>query len=231
MGTRTSLIVYAHRGVHHGNRKNENTRTAVREALNSSADGLEVDLQPLGDTDFLLHHDDVRPSPDSHQPNLINSYSLKDIQRRFGDELIGLRELLEWDWQGKRFIFECKSSRNNISVVRRLRLLLDEIPTDGSMMLSTSDLELLRRLLIGSTLPVAPVIYDVNPLVLGIIEQFELPEVHLKHTLCTTETIDKLPGIEPSDVIAWTVNTKKQRQKLERLGIKGIMTDNSDLLP
>ncbi len=231
MGTEETVKTFAHRGLHQGNPAQENTKEAVRDALESSADGMEVDLQLLGDGHFLLYHDDVirtKGAEGSVQPKLLNAIDYQEARRVLGNNCLTLEEVLDWDWRDKEIIFECKPARNNFSLVRRLKKRLkgsDPLPT-----VSSSDLRLLQGLLRETTLPVIPVITDINPLLNGLVEKFEFREIHLYEPLCTKKKLLRLDGCEPENVIAWTVNTKKRRQELERLGIKGIMTDNVELL-
>lgn len=226
--------MYAHRGLHDGNRALENSRRAVEEALVSTADGLEVDLQCLADGRFLLHHDgDLNPEHfDVPRPVPVATRTLDEIRRLSNIDRLSLSDVLELDWNEKTLVFECKASRNRTSFARALERVFSERTIPETLLFSSQDprlLDELRHRFRGTSL--APVLSHLNPLDRHRAGDARWSEIHLAQDLCTANTLDPTDELDPDRVVAWTVNDPERGQKLERIGIKGIMTDNSDLFP
>jgi glycerophosphoryl diester phosphodiesterase len=224
--------ILAHRGFHRGDSCRENSPEAVRDAFDSSANGLEVDLQQLADNRFVLHHDD-RLDPDRFNvssPRPLNALTLEDFRQTDGRKILTLEDVFELDWQGKTFVFECKPSRNRHAFARALIGRLFELENPGDYRISCSDSVLLREFLhrMDPAL-LAPVITRSNPSAQFLKESTIWGEYHVREDLCTTGTFDNCPWF-PDETIAWTVNDEKRRRELERIGIKGIMTDNHTIL-
>lgn len=226
--------MYAHRGRHDGNPALENSRRAVEEALESTADGLELDLQSLADGRFLLHHDgDLNPEHfDVPRPVPVATRTLDEVRRLSKIDRLSLSDVLELDWNEKTLVFECKSSRNRSSYARALERVFSERTIPENLIFSSQDprlLDELRHRFRRASL--APVLSRLNPLDRHRAGDARWSEVHLAQDLCTANALDGTDEFELNRVVAWTVNDSERGQQLERIGIKGIMTDNSDLFP
>lgn len=225
------MKIYAHRGIHGGIKSAENRQKAVKKALESSADGVELDLQLTADGDFLLFHDNtIKPRYHSSEyPRPVNSITKTEINTCENDFLF-LKDLREMSWNGKQVILECKPSRNRTAYARRLIKRLSGFDSERALTLSSQDMTLLNELLLRCGLPLAPVIHELDALSRRYLRMNWWDEIHLDVDLCDKNCLDRTTGLDPSDVIVWTVNDPSRVQQLERMGIKGIMTDNQKIL-
>ncbi len=229
------MKILAHRGLHRGDPNRENRREAVRETLNSTVHGLEVDIQLLSGGQFVLHHDDYL-SPDRFDvahPKPLNALTLEKLQG-IADQLLTLGEVFDLDWQGKKFVFECKPSRNRYAFSRAFCKRLSELygsEQSHKFIISCSDIMLLQQLRqqFDPTF-LAPVITRSNPCNQFVKESLHWGEYHVREDLCTSGAFNNKSWF-PEETIAWTVNDEVRVRQLERIGIKGIMTDNQSLIP
>jgi glycerophosphoryl diester phosphodiesterase len=233
VGNEPTVKVIAHRGLHRGDPAKENTRDAIEAALESSADGLEVDLQQLVDGRFVLHHND-QLDPDRFDvsyPRPLNAMSLEEIREAGGTRILSLEDVFELDWNDKDFVFECKPSRNRYAYVRALLQRLQTLSPPDRFLFSSSDPVLLRQLSqrIGPR-SLAPVISRYNPSNRALKESSNWAEYHVRVDLCLTDAFENHEWF-PEQTVSWTVNDDSRRRKLERIGIKGIMTDDPSFLP
>lgn len=225
------MKVHAHRGIHNGKVSDENSKKAIEKTLTSNADGIEVDLQLLKNGDFLLFHDDFagksfKKIPE-HTP--LNSLNPDEIASVHESRHLTLRNFMSLDFRNKEVILECKPSKNRDFFARSLVQTLDKTNCDFNIIISSQDLQLLSSLNLRSTFPTAPVIYEIDPLIKSYIKKSRWNNIHLSNRLCRKDVIDTLQEVQPEDIIAWTVNTQSRLRELERIGIKGIMTDNIEL--
>lgn len=222
----TGLEIIAHRGLHRSGGPVENSREAVRSALNSGVDGLEVDLQLLGDGTLVLFHDDSLSGwTDGADVRPLGSLTYADFRDAVDFDPLSLRELLELDWQDKRIILECKPNRNRLSLVRQLLLKLPS-NTELPITLSSHDWGILKQLAHRTTCALAPVLTSLRGRSDAGLKRFRWSELHLSLELTADPETPDLA--RDNDVIVWTLNEPERLEELETLGIKGIMTDNPD---
>lgn len=223
------LIRIAHRGLHQETGVVENSRNAVTRAFDADVDGIEVDLQLLGDGTLVLFHDSGLKLDNGTRHYLpLSTLDYSEFQSRVDFEPLSLSELMELDWMGKRVILECKPNRNHLSLVRRLQLVLDQCSPSGPVTLSSYDPAILFALSRRIAYPIAPVISDFSGHFPLLSHQNHWSELHLSLDLIDHPLTADLA--DEHDVIVWTVNERNYLGKLERLGIKGIMTDNLAVL-
>ncbi|MFB6346114.1 MAG: glycerophosphodiester phosphodiesterase [bacterium] len=217
------LEIIAHRGLHHKPEVRENSREAITGALDSSVAGIEVDLQLLGDGTLVLFHDDsIKTS--SYYP--LSSLTYSQFRSLVDFDPLRLEDLLELDWKGKRMILECKPNRNHVSLVRRLLLSLPNPDSSLPLMLSSYDPDILTRLAARTEHNLAPVISSFSGRITRLLKSNRWSEYHLDSALIDNPMTSQL--VSEDDVILWTINDTSGLEQLERLGIKGIMSDNPD---
>lgn len=220
----------AHRGLHDREDRPENSPAALAAAWNSDADGVEVDLQMLGDEHIITHHDpelQTPPGSDGRHRALAN-LTLEDYRRLGGPPTLLLTELLERAPDDRQLILECKPHRSGEAFRRRLLWVLSHHDTPPGLTLSSGDLPWLRELLLTTRYPVAPVVHRLGVLERNYLTRLDWAEYHLWDSLCTHDLLDRLNTDSHRPVIAWTVNDSDRVDELETRGVKGIMTDRSE---
>lgn len=223
MGPEREVELIAHRGLHNQTGVRENSRRAVLDAFESDVDGIEVDVQLLGDGSLVLFHDDTVTEPGG-TPRLLGTLSKAGFRDRIDYDPLFLEELLELDWRAKRVILECKPNRNHLSLVRRLLRTLPEDASSRPLTLSSYDWDVLGALRGRTDVSLAPVVTELTGRARRQLKLDHWSELHLRASLLDSPKARDLT--EKRAVLAWTVNDPNRFEELERLGIKGIMTDN-----
>lgn len=223
VGSDGGLEIIAHRGLHESDSIRENSRRAVLKAFESDADGIEVDLQLLGDGSLVLFHDETLRASDG-TPQLLGSLTKREFRELVDHEPLFLEELLELDWQRKRIILECKPNRNHLSLVRRLLLKLPENAPSLPLTISSYDWDILSALAGRTDVNLAPVVTELTGRSRRQLKLERWSELHFSVDLLSSPRITDFA--HHYDLIIWTVNHSERLEELERLGIKGIMTDD-----
>lgn len=221
------LEIIAHRGLHDSSGNHENSRQAVEDALEADVDGIEVDLQLLGDGTLALIHDDViKTTGKSCEYAMLGSLNYDELKELVDFEPLSLTELLELDWNEKRIILECKPNRNTYSLVRRILKVLDGVDDPSRLTLSSYDWSILIEFATRTSVNLAPVVSSFTGRTRRYLGNDRWPEWHVD--VRSVDAPEARELAERRDVILWTLNDPSRLEKLERLGIKGIMTDNPE---
>jgi len=222
----------AHRGLHDTPDRPENSPEAIRAAWASGADGLEVDLQMLGDGRIVTHHDPVlRLAPGREgRHRALADLDREDFRRLSDVPAMTLPELLGGTPEHQQLVLEGKPQRSPGAFRRRLLRVLHRHDVPPKTLVSSVDLSWLRELAPSLPVPVAPVVHRVGPLERAALEHMDWREIHLWEGLCTRTFLKELRTRTDRPVVAWTVNDPGRVDELDTLGVEGIMTDRPDLL-
>lgn len=222
----------AHRGLHGGSDRPPNSPAAIRAAWSSPADGLEIDLQMLGDGRIVTHHDPVLQAAAGQEGRhrALADLTLEAFRRLSPIPAMLLPELLEGTPDHQRLILECKPQRSPSAFRRRLLRILRRREAPPGALLSSGELHWLEELAPMSPLPLAPVVHRFGARERRALRARDWGEIHLWEGLCTEVVLNRLRGHTDRPVIAWTVNDPGRADELETLGVEGIMTDRTELL-
>ncbi len=210
-------LVIAHRGhwAHSGAPLTENSLAAVRSALASGCDGVEVDVRRSSDGVLVLRHD---PLP---------AGTTRDED---GEPLATLQEVLALTLErGVLLVVDVKGRRPGPAVWSALATELGEVPPDRRplVVVQSPDAEALRAL--------SGVVPGLRTAVLG------WPPLRRGGAGVPTWAVSRprwgIPGstiardhARGRQVLAWTVNREDEMRRLVAAGADGIITDRPDLL-
>lgn len=142
-------------------------------------------------------------------PNQIINIEIKQIEPQIEDGLFGI--IKEMDMADNVLVV----SENNEAIKRFRKISKDAIATGASV-------AEVRRFVIFMRL-------KMMPLYMPAADAFQIPEYHGNYHLLTEEFIAKAHK-KNIKIHVWTINEKKDMERLIKLGIDGIITDYPDLL-
>jgi glycerophosphoryl diester phosphodiesterase len=202
----TPLII-GHRGF--ASRFPDNSLAGIRAAIAAGADGVEVDVRPCADGDWVCHHDLRRLGRE------IGSWRLGPLRRAGAP---ALAEVVDAMPAGRWLFVEVKPVAA-AELTRRLPGLVDLLgPRAATTRVISSSLAVLGA--VEEALPEAP-----QSLVFGELPEWLPLDVDLspKHTLVEA-LADSGRALHP-----WTVNRAPRMRELARLGVASITTNCPDV--
>ncbi len=222
------MLIFAHRGA--SGEAPENTLLAFREAIKQGVDAIELDVQLLRTGELAVIHDEtVNRTTDGTGD--VAGYNLDDIKKLDagdGQKIPLLHEVLDLADKSVAVNIELKGAKTAKPVAAEISKYLNNHGWNEEQFLVSSvskkELKLFKKLMpnikIGTiisrktyltTLPNAIRLNaDFVVLELNHIYERQIKKAHRK-------------GIK---VYIFTINTKKELEKVKQLGIDGIFTDN-----
>ena len=222
------MLIFAHRGA--SGEAPENTLLALREAIKQGVDAIELDVQLLRTGELAVIHDEtVNRTTDGTGD--VAGYNLDDIKKLDagdGQKIPLLHEVLDLADKSVAVNIELKGAKTAKPVAAEISKYLNNHGWNEEQFLVSSvskkELKLFKKLMpnikIGTiisrktyltTLPNAIRLNaDFVVLELNHIYERQIKKAHRK-------------GIK---VYIFTINTKKELEKVKQLGIDGIFTDN-----
>lgn len=203
------FLVLGHRGCPREAR--ENTLQSIRIALDSGADGFEVDLRRLRDgTAVLYHNDDIEGVP-------VESHALDDFRAKAGPDVPLVAELGDYFGRGMTVL----------EVKRRgwEHDLLEILPRHPQVTISSFDhrcIAILRSL--DPSLSLGIVLSGYLTMSARYAAELGVQWYFPHHGLVDQELVSELHAAGVG-VVPWTVNTPARWTHLMELGCDGIITD------
>ncbi len=210
----------------------ENTLRSFDVAMESGADGVELDLQLTGDGVLVVHHDAVvrRPSTpgDRGGEHEIAELSLAEF-RRLAPGWPTFPETLEWFKRWPRAHLNVELKKAGTDVDRRESALVRDLGAwsghvKSRTWVSSFDPDALARLA-ELQIPVPLALLAATEEQLGALRGLPVAAVHPKHTLVHRQRVDawRERGLA---IHAWTVNDTAEARRLLELGIDGLIGDD-----
>ena len=226
--TRPSLVrlpgveVFAHRG--DSGRVVENTLGAVDAAVARNADGLEVDVQLLGDGTVVAFHDETLARL-AHIDRAVADFTwdeLRAVELAGGGRIPSLSQVLE-HWPATRLLnVELKGASREL--VDRTLAVIGERP---GVVLSSFNVHLMEALVrsrtshaIAALIEDGPSMDETERLAAG----WPLAAVHLQASLCSGARVARYRRRRLL-VGAWTVNDDATARDLVARGVGRLFTD------
>ncbi len=236
----------------------EHTILAYKKALEAGADVLEMDIHSTKEDEIVVIHDPtvVRTT---NGKGMVNELTLSEIKRldagyRFaikrrnkeiypfrskGLTIPTLREVFS-EFQNQRINIEIKQFEPQIEDAL-FGIIKEMDMTDNVLVVSESHEAIKRfRKISNNAIATGASVSEVRrfvifmrlkmmPLYIPTADAFQIPEYHGDYHLLTEEFIERAHK-KNIKIHVWTINEKKEMERLIKLGVDGIMTDYPDLL-
>lgn len=220
----------------------ENTLAAFEKGLEAGANMLEMDVMLTGDNHVIVFHD-FRLSRTTNGTGLVKKTSFTNIRaldagnwfsHKYRMERVPLLDEVLDLAKGKiRLNIEMKHrSRNDVTVlVERCLRIVERHRMNDEVLFSSFNLETLRHLHYRSPhLRFAPLYrHNLNPTPRSFPLQHNAQGVVLNHLFLNRTTVERFHG-RGMMVFVYTVNNPGKIEKMIRMGVDGIVSDNPSLV-
>lgn len=228
---------------HRGDKENypENTLNGFKSSLLSKkVAGIELDVQVTKDAKLMISHDRYYVSG-NNKKFYINDYTYKDYQNLpifYNDsskEFPLLEDVLKLykDLESiKIILIEIKtlpaSSSLPISfsqLIKEVHNLLYKYQVEGNSYIISFDYRIIKESKIQNSMIKTGMIFERNLIPINcIVKMLDLDIVVMAEYWITQEQVKELNSLN-IDVFAWTINSKKECDRLANLGVKYMITD------
>jgi glycerophosphoryl diester phosphodiesterase len=208
----------AHRGMPH--LAKENTLPSFALAMESGAQGIEVDVHATRDDILVVHHDPELPSG-----TRIRETSLSELVRE-APELPTLQAVCDLiDGRAQLFV-EIKGP----GIEEQVERLLERYR--GAAAVHSFDHDLIQRLARhGTSRRLGVLVEDVSTDSIALMRRTGATDLWPHHSLVSATLVEAVHLIG-GRVIPWTVNAPRDIERVRSLGVDGICTDDvRGLLP
>jgi len=196
----------------------ENTIAAFDYAMASGCDGFEFDLRYTRDRRSVLCHNPT------HNKKEVAATDYAGLERRRGYDLPCLEEVLTRFASTAYLDIELKVTGNEESVASALQA---NPPQRGFIISSFLPEVLLRMHQIDSSLPLGYICKDAE----DAQRWTELPiSVLVPHSSLVSQRLIDEVHARDMQILAWTVNQKRDLLRLARWGVDGLISDDPSLL-
>lgn len=222
--------VTSHRGYSHS--VPENTLMAVTKAIAEGADYVEVDVRVTKDGELVLLHD-----PSLKRTTGYNKYiwevpyekvSQLDAGSWFADEFTGtkiptLRELFELAKGQVKINMDLKYRNDSEDLAKKVVELMKEYDMEKQCVITSTSIQCLKQVKEeDSEIRTGLITYGIYG---SIIKNKAIDFFSMKASLVTKNTVDEAHK-NGREVHVWTVNTRSEIERLKRIGVDNIITDN-----
>jgi Glycerophosphoryl diester phosphodiesterase len=225
-----SIKVTSHRGF--SQNVPENTIPAIEKAIKEKADYVEVDVRLTKDGELVLLHDTNLRRTTGLNKNIwdVNYDEVATLDagswmgKRFkGTRIPTLREVFEL-CKGKIFInMDLKYTNPDKGLEEKVVSLIKEYNMEWQCVISSTNLSTLKK--IKDIDPDIRTGYITYQLYSGITKKDEIDFFSMKSDLITKSVLQSIHK-EGKELYVWTVNSKPELERLERIGVDNIITDN-----
>jgi glycerophosphoryl diester phosphodiesterase len=222
------LLCIGHRGA--AGLEPENTLLSVRRALEIGVAGVEIDVHCLDGEIIVIHDSRLNRTTNGSGP--LRRHSLAEVRRLDagkGERIPLLREVLDAVNRRAFVNIELKGRGTAIPVLR----LLGEytfhrgwIPSD---FLLSSFNRVVLRVLRGSGFPIGILFPRSARLFRPLARSLGAWSIHLPLTQVTPGLVARAHA-DDRKVLVFTVNTRADMERLEKMGVDGIFTDYPNLM-
>lgn len=216
----------------------ENTMPSFQKAIEAGANMLEMDVMLTGDNHVIVFHD-FSVGRTTNGTGLVKKLNLSHIRsldagmwfshKYVSEQVPLLDEVLELARGKVRLNVEMKHRRRNgaAALVDRCLKIVDRHRMNDDVLFSSFNLEALRHLHDRSPhLRIAPLYrHNLNPTRRSFPLRYGAQGVVLNHLFLNRATVDQFHrlGIH---VFVYTVNNLRRIEKMFRIGVDGIVSDN-----
>jgi len=235
-GDGVEFYIVAHRGF--SAIAPENTVAAFRRGIEAGANMLEMDVMLTGDNHVIVFHDYRlgRTTSGSGLMKRTNIHQLKSLDAGiwFSEEYRGERvplldEILEMSKGRVRLNIEMKHRRHNgvYALVERCIKIVERHTMRDEVIFSSFNLEALRHLHYKAPhLRFAPLYrHNLNPTPRSFPLQYGAQGVVLNHLFLNRTTVRQFHNLGMK-VFVYTVNGSARIEKVIRMGVDGVISDN-----
>jgi len=225
------MLVIGHRGA--ASHEPENTLRSFRRALELGADMLEFDVRVCGSGEVVIIHDESvdRTTDGSGWVSEMGLNELRKLDAGFGERIPLLREVLE-EFGGKIGLdIELKGPETAGPVSELISRFIDQGKwrPGGLMISSFRPEELLKASELIDGVQLGFLFEDHPAMGVGFARELGAAYVLPRNDLVDFEMMEMAANAR-SRVIAWTVNTRTEVERLTDLGVHGIITDSPEMI-
>jgi len=216
----------------------ENTLSAFEKAIEAGANMLEMDVMLTGDNHVIVFHD-FRLGRTTDGSGLVKKLNFKHIRsldagawfaQKFQSEQVPtLDEVLELAKGRIKLNIEMKHRRRNgvAALVERCAKIVERHRMMEEVIFSSFNLEALRHLHYKSPhLRFAPLYrHNLNPTPRSFALQYNAQGVVLNHLFLNRTTVRQFHNLGIA-VFVYTVNSPRRIERMIRMGVDGIVSDN-----
>lgn len=225
-----AIQITAHRGFSHG--IPENSIPAIERAIEELADYIEVDVRSTKDGELVLLHDSsLRRTTGLNQMIWDVTYDeIKELDAGswlsddYADVRIPtLREVFELTKGDANLNIDLKYSSNQEDVVQILVDLVHEYNMEWQCIITSTSLKYLEEIKrIDPSIRTGFITHRLSP---AVIQSDYIDVLSMKSNLVTKGVIEEIYR-NGKHIFVWTVNTKEEIERVGRLGVDNIITDN-----
>jgi glycerophosphoryl diester phosphodiesterase len=224
------IQITAHRGF--SKEVPENTLLAIEKAMEEQADNIEVDVRSTKDGVLVLHHDASLKRTTGLKKMLkdVTYDEIKELdagswlKKDFAHLSIPtLREVFELT-KGEAFLnIDLKYSKNQDYIVNHLVELIHEYNMEWQCIVTSTNQGYLRE--IKEIDPNIKTGYITQQFSAAVVKNDYIDVLSLKSNLVTKSVVEKIYQ-NGKQVFVWTVNSQEEIERVSRLGVDNIITDN-----
>lgn len=229
MNTLDQIQITSHRGYSYN--YPENTLPAIEIAIESFADYVEIDVRVTKDGEFVLLHDQTLKRTTGLRKAIwdVTYEEIKDLDagswkdKRFSDVKIPtLIEVFE-NTKGRVYLnLDLKFTKTQTDAVTRLVELIDTYDMQYQLMVTSTCLECLEAIKnLNPNIQTGYITYRITP---ALLSNSNIDVFSMKSSLVTKSVVEKSHAYGKK-VLVWTVNTRREIERLSRLGVDNLITD------
>ncbi len=224
------VLVTSHRGFSHS--VPENTLPAIEKAIEEQADYVEIDVRLTSDgVPVLLHDASLKRTTGLNEKIWNVTYAevaQLDAGSWMGDEFTGitiptLEEVFALAKGQVMLNLDLKYHVDEEGLVEKVVALIEEYDMEYQCVIFSTNFGCLEQ--VKALNPDIQTGYILYQLYTGLLDNENIDFFSMKSTLVTKEVVDEI-HTHGKTIHTWTVNTKAEIERLERLGVDNIITDN-----
>ncbi|SHO52927.1 glycerophosphodiester phosphodiesterase family protein [Anaerocolumna xylanovorans] len=224
------IQVTSHRGYSHS--VPENTLAAVSKAIAEKADYVEVDVRVTKDGEMVLLHDTSLKRTTGFNKYIwdvpYEQVSELDAGSWFGSEFTGtkiptLRELFDLCKGQIKINMDLKYRNDSEELAQKVVALIGEYDMQKQCVITSTSIRCLKE--VKEANPEIRTGYITYGIYTSLFGNDAIDFFSMKSNLVTKNIVNEVHR-NGKKVLAWTVNTRSEVERLKRLGIDNIITDN-----
>lgn len=224
------IQVTSHRGFSHD--VPENTMPAIVKAIEEQADYIEVDVRVTKDGELVLLHDNNLNRTTGVNKRIWNityeEIAELDAGSWLGAEFGGikiptLREIFELS-KGKVMLnLDLKYRSEDEGLAEKVVTLMEEYGMEWQCVVTSTSLKCLEQIKeLNSDIRTGYITYQIYS---GLYENNSVDFFSMKYNLVSKGVVRQVHK-NGKEIHVWTVNSKTELERLERIGVDNIITDN-----
>lgn len=224
------IQVTSHRGFSHS--VPENTLPAIEKAIEEQADYVEVDVRVTKDGELVLLHDNNLKRTTGVNKKIWNATydetSKLDAGKWLSSEFTGtkiptLREVFEMS-KGKVMLnLDLKYRNEEDGLAEKVVALMEEYDMEWQCVVTSTSLKCLDKIKeLNTNIRTGFITYQIYT---GLYENKSIDFFSMKYNMVSKGVVRQVHK-NGKELHVWTVNSKTELERLERIGVDNIITDN-----